>query len=91
MATGLDRRWLLPDWSAVGEDYDAVHLTVNGYLGISGRALPVDEDSATFLAGWDPDVSFWLTDLLEAADSAQLWSAERSSPARRWRPVGEKP
>lgn len=90
MATGLDRRWLLPDWSAVAKDYDAVHLTVNGYLRISGRALPVDADSATFVAGWNPDVSFWLSDVLEVVDSPQLWSAERRNQARQWRPVGEK-
>lgn len=91
MATGLDRRWLLPDWSAVAKDYDAVHLTVNGYLRISGRALPVDTDSATFLSGWNPDVSFWLADVLEAVDSPQWWRAERRDDARRWRPARESP
>lgn len=91
VATGLDRRWLLPDWSAVAEDVDAVHLTVNGYLRISGRALPVDAESATFLAGWDPDASYWLSDALEVVDAPQSWSAERRGAARRWRPEAERP
>lgn len=46
IATGLDCRWLLPDWSAAASDYDAVHLTLNGYLTTSGRALSMDTESS---------------------------------------------
>lgn len=31
-ATGEHLQWYLPDWAAVSADYDAVHLTVLGYL-----------------------------------------------------------
>lgn len=84
-ASGLDCRWLLPDWSAVADDYDAIHLTVTGYLRCSGRALPIDAGAATFLAGWDPDASFWLTDVLEAGRTPERWRAERPGDARQWR------
>ena len=87
IATGLDRRWIIPDWSAAASDYDAVHLTLNGYLATSGRALSMDTESATFLAGWSPDVSFWLSDVLEVVGPPQSWTAQESNPARRWRPA----
>ncbi|MGH9066360.1 MAG: hypothetical protein ACRD0J_02395, partial [Acidimicrobiales bacterium] len=31
--TGWAGDWLIPDWKAVSSDYDAVHLSVGGYLG----------------------------------------------------------
>lgn len=39
--TGEDRAWAIPDYPAVAEDYDAVHLSVLGYLTAAGRAIPV--------------------------------------------------
>jgi hypothetical protein len=89
LATGLDRRWVIPDWLAVAEDYEVVHLTVNGYLTTSGRALAVDTGSSTFLAGWNPDMSYWLSDVLEAAGSPTLWVSEEHHPERRWRLADE--
>ena len=63
--TGRDGAWALPDWAAVGEEFDAVHLTVDGYLAAAGRALPVRTASGpagTVLAGWDPGSTWWLVD-----------------------------
>ncbi len=71
-ATGRDGRWLIPDYAAVAEDYDAVHVTVAGYLTTAGRALPVG-DAATVLAGWDPDQTYWLTDVLTITGPATTW------------------
>jgi hypothetical protein len=62
-ATAWDGRWLIPDFAAVAAEYDAVHLTVGGYLTTAGRALAVGEDR-TMLAGWDPDATYWLADVL---------------------------
>lgn len=90
-ATGLERRWVIPDWSSVAEDYDAVHLTLNGYLTTSGRALGLDSDSATFLAGWNPDESYWLSDVLELNGSPVLWVSQEHGRAREWRPAHEVP
>ena len=36
-ATGQEGPWLLPDWSALAQQHDAVHLTVDGYLSAAGR------------------------------------------------------
>ena len=63
--TGGRGPWLIPDWSAVGRDYDAVHLTVLGYLATAGRALPVDDDF-TVLAGWEPSETWWLDDVVRS-------------------------
>jgi hypothetical protein len=70
--TGWAGRWLIPDFAAVAADYDAVHLSVAGYLTTAGRALSVN-DGGTVLAGWDPDQTFWLTDVLAAAGPATSW------------------
>jgi hypothetical protein len=71
--TGRDGRWVIPDWERVAEEWDAVHLTVLGYLSGAGRALPVSPDTATVIAGWDPDSTLWLTDV------AREWEGPRQS------------
>lgn len=71
-ATGWAGRWLIPDFAAVAADYDAVHLSVAGYLTTAGRALSAD-DARTVLAGWDPDQTFWLTEVLAASGPATNW------------------
>lgn len=66
--TGRDSRdagpWLIPDWSAVADRWDAVHLTVAGYLNAATRSIPVPgadgQDAASVIAGWGPDVTYWL-------------------------------
>lgn len=60
-ATGRDGDWLIPDWAAVAEEYDAVHLTVAAYLAGATRAIGVDGRFATMIAGWGPDATVWLT------------------------------
>ena len=60
------------DFAAVAADYDAVHLSVAGYLTIAGRALSVN-DGHTVLAGWDPDQTFWLTEVLAASGPGTNW------------------
>lgn len=55
--------WHMPDWASVAEQFDAVHLTIWGYLTTAGNAVPVQlpgGDSASVLAGWTPDATHWL-------------------------------
>ncbi|TYC99083.1 hypothetical protein FQ377_08830 [Arthrobacter echini] len=73
--TGRDGAWVIPDWEKVAQQWDAVHLTALAYLGSANRALQVDVDTATVIAGWNPDTTIWLT------DSAQEWVG----PRRQWR------
>ena len=51
--------------AAPAADYDAIHLTVGGYLTTAGHALPV-KDARTLLAGCNPDETYWLADILAA-------------------------
>ncbi len=59
--TGRDGRWVIPDWAAVAERWDGVHLTVAAYLAGATRAIEVDDARATVIAGWAPDATHWLT------------------------------
>ena len=77
--TGRDGRWAMPAWPLVAKDWDAVHLSVAGYLATAGRALPVDEATATVLAGWPPDATFWLADLLRVAAPPTAWRRQRNT------------
>lgn len=62
-----------------------MHLSVLGYLALSGRLLATSvpgqqhDDlepgpSRTLLAGWSPGQTYWLTDVLEPAGAALRWS-----------------
>ncbi len=70
--TGWNGDWLAPRWSAVARDWDGVHLTIAGYLSTAGCPLPVGT-ARTMLAGWNPDQTYWLTDVLTHAGQAQAW------------------
>jgi len=75
--TGWAGPWLMPDYAAAAADYDAVHLTVGGYLATAGRALAVN-DARCLLAGWDPDQTYWLADVLAGAGPSVLWIRDDS-------------
>ncbi len=76
--TGRDGAWVLPDWQAVAEEWDAVHLSVSAYLALAGRVIPVDDERASLIAGWSPDTTFWLTEPPRSDGPAQQWRRGRS-------------
>lgn len=85
--TGRAGDWVLPDWDAVAEEWDGVHLTVAAYVSGAGRALAVDEDRATVIAGWDPDTTYWFTNTLILEDEPpQHWAPDDDY---RWQPTIE--
>ena len=71
-ATGGLGPWQIPDWVEVSRDYDAVHLSVAGYLAAAGRVLRT-EAGWTVLAGFDPDLTYWLTDSLTLTETPATW------------------
>ena len=85
------RCWVMPDWSAVAEDYDGVHLTVAGYLSTAGvpvaaGAVPdagTGEAALAMLAGWAPWETWWLNDVLEPAGEPTGWQAAGEAGGRR--------
>lgn len=71
--TGRDGSWVQPDWSAVAQETDAVHLTMRGYLTTAGLAVPVSEGVASVLAGWDPDATYWFAGAAVDPGTARDW------------------
>lgn len=80
-ATGRDGAWTLPDWTTVVEEYDGVHLSLGAYLDLAGCALDIDGCTATLIAGWHPDATFWLTPMPEPAGAAEHWAARHTLTA----------
>lgn len=85
--------WCIPDWDAVAADWDAVHLSVTGYLTTATRALPLaDGNGATMLAGWNPDQTWWLTDILRSTTTGpERWhnTDGASGPEPSWHHASE--
>jgi len=59
--TGRAGIWVMPDWLRVAEHYNAVHLQVQAYLCAAGTAIPITEHTASVIAGWNPDQTYWFT------------------------------
>ncbi|HEX9526064.1 MAG TPA: hypothetical protein VF951_01090, partial [Streptosporangiaceae bacterium] len=79
-ATGWAGRWLIPDYAAVAADWDAVHVSVAGYLTTAGIAIPASGGARTMLAGWDPDATSWLNDILSFTSPPQDWRKDDQAP-----------
>ena len=79
-ATGWAGRWLIPDYAAVATDWDGVHVSVAGYLTTAGIAIPAAGGSRTMLAGWDPDATWWLNDVLSFAGPSEDWREDDQAP-----------
>jgi hypothetical protein len=73
--TGWAGRWLIPDYAAVAEDWDAIHVSAAGYLATAGVAVQASDGARTMLAGWDPDATWWLSDVLHIPSSSppEVW------------------
>lgn len=73
--TGWAGRWLIPDWQRVAAEWDGIHVSVAGYLEAAYRALRV-EGGRTCLAGWDPDATVWLADVLRSPREVARWTED---------------
>lgn len=83
--TGRVGRWIIPDWSLVAREYDGIHLTVIGYLSAAGTAIQVDDDSASVIAGWNPDETWWLGDELDTGET-KYWRYRNTFSGNYWEP-----
>jgi hypothetical protein len=60
--TGCAGPWYVPEWAAVRQYYDAVHVTFGAFLTAAYRALPLSGiEGKTILVGWNPDETLWLS------------------------------
>jgi hypothetical protein len=82
-ATGVDGRWLIPDYLAISRDYTGVHLTARGYLTAAGAPLAVGS-AHTVLAGWGPDQTYWLTDCLARSGPPERWRRDPNEDGLGW-------
>lgn len=82
--TGRNGRWVIPDWAQVAEHYDAVHLHTLAYLSAAGTAIPVDEQTASVIAGWGPDQTYWFTPNVRHLDAPTRWELRDSGEDNIW-------
>lgn len=83
--TGRVGRWVMPDFSQLARDYDGVHLSVAAYLGLAGEIIQVDAGSASVVAGWNPDETYWFTDQVRQDGEPEAWiCAEANSEEAAW-------
>lgn len=88
-ATGWSGPWVIPDWAAVAEHWDGVHVTVNGYLSTAGLPVTVASgEDRTMLAGWNPGTTWWLTDLARLGPA--LTYGATSHDLLQWAPVSAR-
>lgn len=79
--TGRAGTWVIPDWARVADQWDTVHLSVWAYLTAAGRALPVDDDRASVIAGFGPDQTYWLTGRVREIEGPRVhWRAVEPGP-----------
>lgn len=85
--TGRAGRWLIPDWSRVAHEWDAVHLSTLAYLRSATTLIDIDDEYASVIGGWAPDSTIWLTDVAREWDGPrQHWV--RPDNADEWSRIG---
>ncbi len=57
------RRHVLPDWAAVADDYDGVHLSWAGFITTEGHVSDLGDDRLTMLRYWASERTLWLADV----------------------------
>lgn len=82
--SGRAGRWLIPDWSRVAHEWDAVHLSTLAYLRGATTLINIDDEYASVIGGWAPDSTIWLTDVAREWDGPrQHWVRPRDADGSR--------
>jgi hypothetical protein len=83
--TALSRRYpaevdglAVPDWLAVADDYDAVHLSMAGFLTAT---------RSTTLRHWDSESTLWFRAKFSQPSRLPDWTAPTPVTSRRWPPT----
>lgn len=58
------QRCLVPDWAAVAEVYDGVHLSWAGFIRVDGLPISLGDKDMTLMRRWDAERTVWLTPVL---------------------------
>jgi hypothetical protein len=59
--SGIAGPWIVPNWGAFAAEWDAVHVSIGGYVATNTVAREVDA-GFTLFAGAAPDRTIWLND-----------------------------
>lgn len=70
--SGSVDEWYIPHWGLIAKDYEAVHLTTAAYLEGATKRIPISGGS-TMMAGWSPDVTFWVGNYAVLGGAAEHW------------------
>lgn len=65
------------------------HLPVATYLAAAGTAIPVndvtlDADTASVIAGWGPDTTYWFTPRIKHIGSPVGWVLKEHDTGENW-------
>ncbi|MDO5720198.1 MAG: hypothetical protein Q4P05_05630 [Actinomycetaceae bacterium] len=82
--TDLSGEWVTPDWFAVSNDYDGVYLSVAGYLRAGGLPIEIETGVSSLIAGWNPDTTYWLTNIVQPAGEFISWVIDEDSENLDW-------
>ena len=81
--TGVTDEWFIPHWGLIAKEYEAVHLTTAAYIETATRRLPISHGS-TMLAGWSPDVTYWVGNCAVLGGRAEEWQHQRGEATDHW-------
>jgi hypothetical protein len=73
VSVGHSAEWVIPNWQAMSADWDAVHLTIAGYLAAATTRVHVADGKASVIAGWAPDETVWLRSNPAATSAVVEW------------------
>ncbi|WP_084128730.1 hypothetical protein [Demequina sp. NBRC 110055] len=85
IAFEMSSRWMVPDWSAAAQEWDAVHLPLQSYLSFGAMPLPLSSENTTAIAGFDADTTVWLNGSPTGRGAATGWRREDGDSP--WRPA----
>ena len=77
---GVDRALADPRLLDGAADWDAIHVSVAAHLTTAGLAFPLSGGARTMLAGWDPDATWWLNDVLSLTSPPEVWRRMNRDP-----------
>ena len=75
--SGHDREWLVPDWGAVSEEWDGVHLSLGGLL-TTEQVRYQSPRGLSWLEWWHAEMTHWLRRI--DAEAEQLTDHQKTEP-----------
>ncbi|HWV35118.1 MAG TPA: hypothetical protein VNZ55_05760 [Thermomicrobiales bacterium] len=68
-----ERGEIVPDYSLVAQDWDAVHISLGAMLCASLVRVTLPDGRWTEMTGWDAEMTVWIQDVLVESGESWLW------------------